>query len=381
VDAASPPAKRPADPRRRTLVRVVQGLVSVVVVVAMFVLVIPKMADYHEVWKVITQMTWLELTGLVVATVFNLFTYWWQMMAAMPGLSTGQAAVNNQTTTTIANILPAGGAIAVGVAVAIFRSWGFTVSSITLEITLTGIWNSFFKLALPIIALGCVAVTGHPSPALLAPAVIGLAILVGCVTVFALMLSKKRYARAIGSGVGRVWSWFKRLFRTPPATDWGERAVRFRHQTIELLGRRWIPLTATTVLSQLALYIVLLLALRDVGVSQQEISWAEVLAIFAFGRLITALPITPGGVGIVEAAYIAALIAIGEGRADVDPTVFKAQVAAAVLLFRTLTYGIQIPLGGFTYIIWRTKRSWRRTPPDEHHGLEGEPAIVAPLPG
>jgi uncharacterized membrane protein YbhN (UPF0104 family) len=33
---------------------------------------------------------------------------------------------------------------------------------------------------------------------------------------------------------------------------------------------------------------------------------------------------------------------------------------AAVLLFRVLTYGIQIPIGGFTYIIWRVKSDWRR---------------------
>jgi len=31
-----------------------------------------------------------------------------------------------------------------------------------------------------------------------------------------------------------------------------------------------------------------------------------------------------------------------------------------VLLFRALTYGIQIPIGGFTYIIWRVKSDWRR---------------------
>ena len=36
-----------------------------------------------------------------------------------------------------------------------------------------------------------------------------------------------------------------------------------------------------------------------------------------------------------------------------------AQVTAAALLFRTLTYGIQIPLGGFTYVVWQRRSSWR----------------------
>ncbi len=32
---------------------------------------------------------------------------------------------------------------------------------------------------------------------------------------------------------------------------------------------------------------------------------------------------------------------------------FKAQITAATLLFRTLTYGLQIPIGGITYVLWR----------------------------
>jgi uncharacterized membrane protein YbhN (UPF0104 family) len=40
-------------------------------------------------------------------------------------------------------------------------------------------------------------------------------------------------------------------------------------------------------------------------------------------------------------------------------------VVAAVLLFRVLTYGIQIPIGGFTYLIWRAKSSWRRESVDD----------------
>src|SRR5207244_932139 len=75
------------------------------------------------------------------------------------------------------------------------------------------------------------------------------------------------------------------------------------------------------------------------------------------------LPITPGGVGLIEAAYIAALVALGKNHRDVPLEVFKAQIAAAVLLFRTLTYGIQVPLGGFTYVIWRRNKSWRKAPP------------------
>jgi uncharacterized membrane protein YbhN (UPF0104 family) len=54
--------------------------------------------------------------------------------------------------------------------------------------------------------------------------------------------------------------------------------------------------------------VVLLVCLRDVGVSNAQVGWAEVLAVFAFARLVTAIPITPGGAGLVEAALIAGLV-------------------------------------------------------------------------
>ena len=46
-----------------------------------------------------------------------------------------------------------------------------------------------------------------------------------------------------------------------------------------------------------------------------------------------------------------------------SPEVFRAQVAAAVLVFRALTFLFQIPLGGLTYLIWRAKKSWLKPVP------------------
>jgi len=58
-------------------------------------------------------------------------------------------------------------------------------------------------------------------------------------------------------------------------------------------------LTLATLVSHLSLFLVLLLALRHIGVFNREVSWAEALGAFAFARLVTAIPITPGGIGIV----------------------------------------------------------------------------------
>ncbi|HSK37984.1 MAG TPA: YbhN family protein, partial [Actinomycetota bacterium] len=129
---------------------------------------------------------------------------------------------------------------------------------------------------------------------------------------------------------------------------WSEAAVRFRALAISLLGPRWHWLTAATLVSHLSLFLVLLLALRHVGVSGSEVSWVEALAAFALVRLLSAFPVTPGGLGVVELGLAAALVLAG-GE--------EAQVVAAVLVFRVLTFVLPIPIGALTWWLWR-RSAW-----------------------
>jgi putative heme transporter len=345
------------------VLRVLQVLLSLTVVLAIFLFAIPRIVDYSAVWATIADLTWFELLTLLSATVLSFVVYWPVMLASMPGLTLGQAAVNNQTTTSIANTLPGGGAIAVGVSFAMYRSWGFTNSEIALTTVITGAWNTLVKLALPPVALALLALQGKASAALLFASLIGLAVLVVALTLVGLTLWRKEFARTIGSRAGQAMSALRRVVRKPPVLDWGEEGVRFRKRAIGLLSRRWLPVTVSTLLSHLALYLVLLLAVRHVGISENEVSAAQVLGVFAFARLVSAVPITPGGLGLVELSYIGGLVLAGRDRADVAPEIFRAQVAAAVLVFRMLTYGFQIPLGGFTYVIWRRMKRWRKRVP------------------
>jgi uncharacterized membrane protein YbhN (UPF0104 family) len=349
-----------AAPRRRKIgtKQILTFIVGIVIVVGIFWFAIPHFADYGAVWRALRTLTPLESWSLLAATVFNLFTYWLANQAALPGLRLRQAAVSTQTTTSVANTLPAGGAIAVGLTYAMLGSWGFTAGEATLYVGVTGIWNIFAKLALPVVALALLVVTGHTYPALVGAAVIGIGVLVGAVVLLTLLFRSEAMARRVGELVGRVVGSVKKLFGKPAPVGMGDKAVKFRRETIILVERRWLRLTWTTVLSHVALFFVLLLSLRHMGVSEQELPAVDVFAVFAFSRLLSAIPVTPGGVGVIDLGYIGGLTTLAADSGE------KAAIVAAVLIFRVLTYGIQIPIGGFTYLIWRAKRSWMRdTPP------------------
>ena len=330
--------------RRRQGVRIA---ISLVVVAAVFVGVLPRVADLSEVRRTVGAMTAFEVGTALAVAGWNLWSYWLVQVSSLPGLRVGQAAVVTQSATSLANTVPAGAAVGIGVVYRMYTSWGFSRSAVTLSLLVSGMWNNLAKVGMPVIALALLALQGGASTALVLASLAGVAVLVVTLAVFTLALRSDRFARRVGASAEGVVSHLRRVFRRGPVSGWAESAAGFRTETIDLLRKRWLGLTASTVISHLSLFGVLLVALRHVGISESEVSGAEVLGAFAFVRLISALPVTPGGLGVVELGLTAALVVAGGD---------EEAVVAGVLVYRALTYLLPIPLGGLTYLWWRRRR-------------------------
>jgi putative heme transporter len=318
---------------------------SLVLVVAIFYFLL-KGIDLGEVWAEITSMTWLELTTLALIAIWNLATYAFVWISVTPGLSFGRAMVMTQSTTAVTNTVPAGSAIGIAMTYSILGSYGYSRSRTTTAVLVSGMWNAFAKLGMPVLALALVALQGNASGSRVTLALAGIGGLAAAIVVFALMLRSEQVAKRVGVLAGRAASWLLRLVRRPPVLGWELATVKFRNRTVDLLEHGWLPITAWTLVSHLSLYLVLLVTLRHVGVSNAEVNWAEVLAVFAFARLATAIPFTPGGAGLVEAVLIGGLVTAGGARAE---------VTAAVLVYRALTWGLPILVGVATYVWWRRR--------------------------
>ena len=329
---------------RPTWRRAAQTIVAITVVGAIFFYFLPRLVDYEEVWAVIRAMTWLELLTLGVLAVWNQATYWLVELAARPGLTYPQAIKITQASTAMSNTLPGGVALGAGLQYAMYVSYRFAPPDIAVSLTLTGIWNTFAKLGMPIIALALLAISGSAGGGFIAASIVGLLALVATIAGFAVVLRSENGASNVGRRLGALLSLIARVTRRPLRGDWAMILADFRRRTVRLLTNRWVPLTAATLVSHFSLYMILLLTLRHVGISNATVGWEQVLASFAFVRLLSALPITPGGVGVVELGLAASLIAAG-GE--------EALVVAAVLVYRLLTFVLPIPFGVISYFIWR----------------------------
>jgi putative heme transporter len=337
----------PATSHRSRTRLVVQGLLSLVLVVAIFYFLRRKF-DPAEAWAAITAMTVSELVILGLLAVWNLCTYAFVWMTVTPGLGFWRAMAMTQATTAVANTVPGGSAIGIGMTYSMLGSWGYSRSRTTTAVLVSGVWNSFIKLAMPVLALALVLLQGGAGGGRVLAALVGIAGLVTAIVVFALMLRSDEQARRFGLLAGRVASKLRRLVGRRPVAGWELATVKFRARTVDLVAHHWIRITVWSLVSHLSLYAVLLVALRDVGVSDAEVSWAQVLAVFAFARLATAIPLTPGGLGFVEGVLVTGLVGAGG-----DPD----EVAAAVVVYRALTWALPILVGIGCYVWWR-RRSW-----------------------
>jgi uncharacterized membrane protein YbhN (UPF0104 family) len=150
----------------------------------------------------------------------------------------------------------------------------------------------------------------------------------------------------VRAALQRLLAVASRLARRPPPADIAGSLSGFRDRAGALLAARGWRITAATVASYLTLWLVLLACLRGTGLSQAQVPWQTSFAAFAFIRLLTALPITPGGLGVTELGLVGILATSAGPAAGV-------QVTAAVLLYRAVTYLPPIPLGALAILTWR----------------------------
>jgi uncharacterized membrane protein YbhN (UPF0104 family) len=342
IEAKTPPFARRHRGRRAAAV-----LVAVALAGATFLLVLPRIAAYSSVGSTLSGLTWPWIAALVAATLVNIMTFAPPWMVLLPRLGLMRAVSLTQASTAFSSIIPGGAPVGMAASFTMLRSWGFEGRPVGLAVSLTGVWNQLSVFAFPVIAAAFLATEGGGSRSLAVLAAVGVAMFAAIVALVALVLLHPRLAFRTGEFASRLAGRFNRLRgRAAPTWDgtvWG----RFRVETLELLRHRWVALTVATVVNQMTGYLMFELSVRAVGISVAQVSVAESFAAWSIGRLLISLPLTPGGIGVVELGLTGSLIAFG-GPND--------KVVAGVLLYRALSILPTVLAGAIALATWRWQR-------------------------
>lgn len=320
------------------------GLIGVCFGVVIFVFVLPRVIDYGEVWDALLSLSWLGVAALVVAAILNVATYGPTLMAAMPGLRYWPAQLVTLIATASGYLAPGGGAVGSAVSFGILSAWGFPRRRVTIAVGLYTLWGQGATFGLPVIALLLLTLTGGRDPVFQRIALIGFIIFLAVLAVLVISLWSERTARRAGNWAAVVVSAVLTRIRRKPV-GWSEaHVVQVRAEILNLARTRWHWLTLATLTGLLTVYLVLLVAVRAVGIGGSEVSVVESFAAWTLSRVIGAIPIVPGGFGVVEIGLAAALIGFG-GNAGA--------VVTAVLLYRLATVAPPLACGALAGSMWQ----------------------------
>jgi len=318
--------------------------VGVLVVVATFAFVLPRIASYGDVWAVIRELSWQWTAVLSLAAALNVVTFAPPWQVALPGLGFRPALAMTQASTALSIVVPAGVAAGIAGSVAMLRAWGFPGRDVGRAVTLASLWSQFTNFTYPVVAVVLLTAQGGRSPALVTAAVVGVAVLGVVVGLLVLVLASDRIASRVGDALATLGSRVLRVFGRGPVGWDGSSFERFRRDAGRLLARRWHLLTLTSFAGSLSVFLVLLLSLRALGVASEDVTATEAFAAWALVRLVATIPLTPGGIGIVELGLTGALVGFGGANAA---------VVAAVLVFRFLTMVPTLVLGLGAALTWK----------------------------
>ena len=136
----------------------------------------------------------------------------------------------------------------------------------------------------------------------------------------------------------RVW----RRIRGKKAadTDLEKTLVGMRHDIIEIVRYGWLEMTYGLVGFFGVYYILFWFCLNSMGV---QMPFAYMFGAYTVGRLLTAVGITPGGLGVIEAGTAAVLVGWGAGPRPSD---------RGVVLFSLYTHFFEVPLGVLGWGLW-----------------------------
>jgi uncharacterized protein (TIRG00374 family) len=331
---------------------VVSTVVTVAVLVVVFLGIFPKVADYSQAWSSIQQLPAAYLVALAAATVANIAAYTWPLQAALPGLGYGPGFVVRQTSFAISNAVPAGGAVGLGVQYGMLDSYGFGAGAAASAIAIVSVFNVFATLVMPVLGVVALLASGVAEGTYLLLAAIGILAIGVAVVAFTMVLRSEHGARTVGGWADRLLDPLTRRLGHGRSVDLTGTLLDFRSSVVGVMQARWVQVTLSTLLLQLTSWAILVLALRglEAGSGHITVTWNESLAAFSFARVASFIPITPGGLGTVDAALAALLTGYGAT---------SSQALAADLVWRAATYVPQVLLGVLTFLWWRVTAARR----------------------
>jgi uncharacterized protein (TIRG00374 family) len=309
--------------------------------VALYVL-LPSLLSVFGSWRSLSHLDW-PFAALTLGCEVLSFACLWELDRVALGTKDRLAVITAQLVGNAAGrILPGGGATATAVSAGVLRSAGMDAGNAAAGFGATAAIRLATTFALPVVALPAILGGARVDHSLATAAFLGAVAFVLVLVAGTLVMTTDRPLEVTGRFV--QWLLNVTVRRRSPLNGLPQRLLEVRDFVRSTLGARWRRALLTAVGTTAFDYLALLCALRAVGATPQP---SLVLLAYAAAALLALIPLTPGGLGFVEAGLVGTLKLAG---------VAASAALTATLLYRIASFWLPLPAAAVAYALFRRRR-------------------------
>ncbi len=309
-------------------------------VIALYILW-PSLLTVFETWPDLLDLNPAWFAVMLALETLSFGCIWGLQRIALRtprwfGVATAQLASN-----AFSRVVPGGAAAGGALQWRMLTDSGADGAQVGTGLTAASLISAGTLFILPLLTLPA-ALLGQPVPGGLAQAAWlgGIVFMVGFLVGY-LLITRDDVLRSFAGGVQRLRN---RLARGKPVvTDLPDRLVVQRDAIVSRLGSAWWKALLFALGNWLFDYLALLAAITAVGAKPRP---TLVLLAYSASMVLAMIPITPGGLGFVEAGLTGLLTLAGVSAGD---------AVLSVLAYRLVSFWLPLPAGGVAALLHRRR--------------------------
>ncbi len=302
----------------------------------------PSLMTVLSSWPELTSVNPAWFVVMLVLEVASFASAWTLVRLALRSKVWFRVATSQLAGNAVSRVVP-GGAAAGGALQfqMLTTAGGMEAPRVATGLTAASLISTGTLLALPVLAVPAMLWGAPVARELRTTAFVGFGLFVLMVAVGTLLLTTERPLRFVGRVVDGVRNRLSRGKRN--SHDLPDRLVRQRDLVREDLEERWWIALLAAAGNWAFDFAALLAALVAVGSRPRP---SLVLLAYVVAAILGMIPITPGGLGFVEAGLTATLVVAGVSATD---------AAIATLAYRLVSYWLPLPIGAVAYLAYRRR--------------------------
>jgi uncharacterized protein (TIRG00374 family) len=302
---------------------------------------LPSLLAVASSWRALDHVEWPFALLALVCEAASFVCLWELDRIALRTRAWFPVAAAQLSGNVAGRILPGGGATATASTVSMLRRAGIETGEATAAFGTSSLLQVSTSLALPILALPAMLGGAPVNHDLATAAYLGIAVLVALLAAAAAAFLFDEPLELAGRAT--QWLLNHTLRRRRPLSGLPQEFIADRDFIRSTVGKRWRAATLAAIGNTGFDYLALLCALRAVGAEPRP---SLVILAYTAAQLLALIPLTPGGLGFVEAGLVGTLTVAGVPAND---------ALTATLLYRLVAYWLPLPLGGIAYVLFRRR--------------------------